>query len=190
MVVGNIPVGIGNELRPAARAAEVIFLAIVIRTVRGGCSIHAHAAHGVCHFLGGCSGLIRGGSLIGGSAAAAALGRCLGRSGWRIVAAFAAIALAAKGQLYAGFWDAVDFWLPKAQAIYYGHGIPADAWASIKHPEYPPLLPTLDAAIFHFTGGFHPSVLPLQAVLLGIAFLLAMLALLDGLRKPPFRRAS
>ncbi len=96
-------------------------------------------------------------------------------------AALAAIALAAKGQLYAGFWDAVDFWIPKAQAIYYGSGIPADAWASIKHPEYPPLLPTLDAAIFHFTGGFHPSVLPLQATLLGIAFLLAALSLLDGI---------
>ncbi|CAB4696766.1 MAG: hypothetical protein F2663_05350 [Actinobacteria bacterium] len=97
------------------------------------------------------------------------------------VASLAAIALAAKGQLYPGFWDAIDFWIPKAQAIYYGHGIPTDTWAGLKHPEYPPLLPTLDAGIFHFTGGFHPSLLPLQAVLLGIAFLLTLLGLLDGI---------
>jgi hypothetical protein len=37
----------------------------------------------------------------------------------------------------------------------------------------------MNATTFHFAGGFHPSLLPFQQALLGVAFLLAVLALLD-----------
>ena len=37
----------------------------------------------------------------------------------------------------------------------------------------------MNAVTFHFVHGFHPSLLPVQQVLLGIAFLLAAFALLD-----------
>ena len=73
----------------------------------------------------------------------------------------------------------LDFWIPKAQTIYYTGGLDAGLWGSLTHPEYPPLLPAMNAATFHFVGGFHPSVLPFQLALLGVAFLLAALTLLD-----------
>jgi hypothetical protein len=95
------------------------------------------------------------------------------------IACLAAISVAAKGQLYAGYSDAFQFWIPKAAAIYYGHGLDPGMWGAIRHPEYPPLSAVQDAVTFHFVGGFHPSVLPLQTTLLGVSFLLAVLALVD-----------
>jgi hypothetical protein len=95
-----------------------------------------------------------------------------------LTAAVAAIVVAVKGQ-WNPDWDAVVFWIPRAETIYYSGGLDADVWGSLAHPEYPPLVPALDAATFHFVGGFHPSVLPFQQTLLGIAFLGAVLALLD-----------
>ncbi len=95
-------------------------------------------------------------------------------------AALAAVVVAARGQ-WAPWadWDATWFWLPKAETIYYGHGLDAARWAMLQHQEYPPLLPTMYAAAFAFMGGFHPSLLPLQETLLGVAFLLSALTLLD-----------
>ena len=37
----------------------------------------------------------------------------------------------------------------------------------------------MNAVTFHFVHGFHPSLLPVQQVLLGVSFLLAAFALLD-----------
>jgi hypothetical protein len=95
------------------------------------------------------------------------------------IASLAAISVAVKGQLYAGYLDSLDFWIPKAETIYYAHGLDPGVWATIHHPEYPPLVAVMDALTFHFVGGFHPSVLPFQTTLLGIAFLLSALALVD-----------
>ena len=95
------------------------------------------------------------------------------------IGSLAALSVAVKGQLYAGYLDSFDFWIPKAETIYYAHGIDPDVWATIRHPEYPPLVAVMDALTFRLVGGFHPSVLPFQATLLGIAFLMAVLALVD-----------
>lgn len=78
----------------------------------------------------------------------------------------------------AGDWDATWFWIPKAASIYYAHGLDPAAWRTLNHPEYPPLIPVMDALTFSFGGGFHPSLIMVQQTLLGISFLLAALALL------------
>jgi hypothetical protein len=94
------------------------------------------------------------------------------------LALLAALLVSLRGTEYAGYWDAVQFWIPKAVTIFYS-GLDPGVWATIRHPEYPPLQPVLDAATFHFAGGVHPALLPFQRTLLGIAFVLAVLALLD-----------
>ena len=77
-------------------------------------------------------------------------------------------------------WDVWDFWLPKAEAIYYFHGLDAGlgGFTTFANPEYPPLVPVLDAASFHFSGGVHPGILPLQQCLLLVAFVGSLAALL------------
>jgi hypothetical protein len=109
------------------------------------------------------------------------------RLGLAVTAAGAVlIALAAFGALVgsrrrlwdaAADWDAVWFWIPKAEALY-RRGLDAEVWGSLAHPEYPPLAPALNAAAFNFAG-LHPSLVLAQSALLGVAFLLALLALLD-----------
>ena len=75
--------------------------------------------------------------------------------------------------------DVVNFWGPRAATIYYFGGLHPSTWGDYPHQEYPPLGPAMDAVTFHFVHGFHPSLLPVQQALLGIAFLLAAFALLD-----------
>ena len=76
-------------------------------------------------------------------------------------------------------FDFVNFWGPRAATIYYFGGLHASSWGAFPHQEYPPLGPAMNAVTFHFTHGFHPSLLPVQQTLLGIAFLLAVFVLLD-----------
>jgi hypothetical protein len=114
----------------------------------------------------------------GGASLLTALPAVLGAA-MIVIASLAAIAVSVKGQLYAGYLDSFDFWIPKAETIYYAHGIDPGVWGTIHHPEYPPLVAVMDALTFHLVGGFHPSVLPLQATLLGIAFLMTVIALVD-----------
>jgi hypothetical protein len=87
--------------------------------------------------------------------------------------------LSVKGAGYADYVDNLTFWIPKAASIFYSHGLDAEALRSLRHSEYPPLVPAMNAATFHFVGGFHPSVLPFQMALLGVAFVLASIALVD-----------
>ena len=77
-------------------------------------------------------------------------------------------------------WDVWDFWLPKAEAIYYFHGLDTGpgGFTTFANPEYPPLVPLLDAAGFDFSGGVHAGVLPLQQCLLLVGFVGSLLALL------------
>ena len=97
-----------------------------------------------------------------------------------IVSSLAALVVSATSEWNpSSDWDAVWFWIPKAEAIYYSHGLDAGVWGTINHAEYPPLLPAMDAALFHFAGGVHPSLLPVQQTVLGVAFLAALLALID-----------
>jgi hypothetical protein len=75
--------------------------------------------------------------------------------------------------------DVLTAWLPRAGIIYSTHQLDPGTWGTFLCPWYPPLAPAMYAGTFAFAGGFHPSVLPLQQVILGIAFLLAVLGLLD-----------
>ncbi len=96
------------------------------------------------------------------------------------VGVIAATVTATRGEWNpASDYDALWFWLPKAATIYYAHGLDPQLWREIAHLEYPPLMPTMTAATFAFTGGFHPSLIPFQQALLGVAFVVAAFALLD-----------
>jgi len=105
--------------------------------------------------------------------------------GW---AGGAIIVLAASAALASAFtggadieWDVWGMWAPKAEVVYYFHGldgaVPAP-YATYAHPEYPPLWPLTGAEVFAFSGGFHPALLPLQQALLGVAFLASAAALI------------
>lgn len=76
--------------------------------------------------------------------------------------------------------DTIALWVPHAQVIYYEHGLSlgAGGWPGVYHPEYPPLVSTMYALSFRFVGGFHPSLLPFNQVLLGLSFIGAVLGLL------------
>ena len=96
------------------------------------------------------------------------------------VGALVALVTAVRGEWNpAADYDAFWFWLPRAETIFYAHQLDPGLWSQFAHGEYPPLMPVMTAMTFAFTGGFHPSLLPFQQALLGIAFLLAVLALLD-----------
>lgn len=75
--------------------------------------------------------------------------------------------------------DVLAAWLPRAGTIFYSHQLNPSVWNTFIAPWYPPLVPTMYAGTFDFSGGFHPSALPLQEVLLGIAFLLAVIGIVD-----------
>jgi hypothetical protein len=74
-------------------------------------------------------------------------------------------------------FDAFGFWIPKAEIVYASHGLDAQLWRLFDHPEYPPLAAATDAMTFFFSG-LHPSLLPAQRTLIGIAFLLSLVTLL------------
>jgi hypothetical protein len=79
-----------------------------------------------------------------------------------------------------GKWDAWAFWVPKAEALVYSSGLHTGAGTieSFANPDYPPLVPTLDATVFRFAGRVDPGLLPTQDGLLAIAFFAALTGLL------------
>ncbi len=97
-----------------------------------------------------------------------------------VVASGVALIVAINGT-WPSEWDVWGFWLAKAKVIYYFHGLDTGlgGYGTQSHPEYPPLVPAMNAATLHFVGAFHPSLLNFQVVLLGVAFLGAVPALLD-----------
>jgi hypothetical protein len=98
-----------------------------------------------------------------------------------LVAAIAVAMIVAIKWTWPAGWDVVWFWLPKANVIFSMHGLDTGVggWGAQAHPQYPPLASVMAAAACHFAGGFHPSVLTVEAVVLGIAFLGAIPALVD-----------
>jgi hypothetical protein len=91
----------------------------------------------------------------------------------------AAAILASLKSVWTTDLDVVTAWLPRAAVIYQTHQFDPGLWGTFLAAWYPPLAPTMYAGTFDFVGGFHPSVLPVQQVTLGIAFVLAALGLLD-----------
>jgi hypothetical protein len=69
-------------------------------------------------------------------------------------------------------WDVWSFWLPKAMALYFFSGLDTglSGYTTYAHVEYPPLVPVVHAASFHFMGGVYPMLLPLQQSLLAAGF--------------------
>jgi hypothetical protein len=97
-----------------------------------------------------------------------------------LLAAVSAVVLAVRSTWKLDY-DVATFWLPRADVIYSEHGLSLgpEGWQMFLHPEYPPLVPAMDAVNFHFVGGFHPALLAFQQCVLGLAFVGALLALLE-----------
>lgn len=57
-------------------------------------------------------------------------------------------------------FDAWFFWIPKAKAIYYFGGLDEQMFTELTNPNYPPLLPSIDAVAFHAMGS--PDVVSLH----------------------------
>ena len=76
--------------------------------------------------------------------------------------------------------DVWSFWIPKAKAIYYFDGLDtaAGGFTSQLSPDYPPLKPAVDAAVFAFAGEADPLLLPAHNAVLAVAFLAAAIAIL------------
>jgi hypothetical protein len=77
------------------------------------------------------------------------------------------------------FLDLLTAWIPRAEIVHSTHALDVPLWQSFVTPWYPPLAPVMYGTTFDFAGGYHPSILGRQQALLGIAFLLAVIALVD-----------
>lgn len=75
-------------------------------------------------------------------------------------------------------WDAWAFWVPKAKAIYFLGGLDEQFFRELSNPTYPPLLPALDAAAFHFMGSADVVTLHLQFWFFACGFVAAVASLL------------
>ncbi|MEP6893438.1 MAG: hypothetical protein ABI927_06615, partial [Gaiellaceae bacterium] len=75
-------------------------------------------------------------------------------------------------------YDAWAFWVPKAKAIYFFHGLDTGFFRSLPGPSYPPVIPALEAASFHFMGSPDVVTLHLQFWFLFVGFFAAIAGLL------------
>jgi hypothetical protein len=112
------------------------------------------------------------------------------RQGWPATAAtvigIAVVAIASVAAIITSVkseWDPnldlLTAWLPRSGIIFYLHHIDPSRWSTFLDPWYPPLAPTMYATTYELTGGVHPSLLMFQQALLGVAFVLALAAVLD-----------
>ena len=81
-------------------------------------------------------------------------------------------------------FDAWAFWVPKAKAIYYFGGLDEQFFRELINQPYPPLVPVLEAAAFHFMGAPDVVTVHLQFWFLFVGFIAAVVGLLSG-RVPP-----
>jgi hypothetical protein len=116
----------------------------------------------------------RGGRLLA-LAGAGLLGVYLVLLGWR--------SAEPSGLLHADVWN---FWLPKAKTIFYFGGLDTGVggFTSQTSPDYPPLLPALEATAFRFVGGTDALALPLAHWVVAVAFFGALAGLLAGRVRP------
>lgn len=75
-------------------------------------------------------------------------------------------------------YDAWAFWVPKGKAIYFFHGLDEGFFKTLPGPSYPPLVPALHAASFHFMGSADVVTLHLQFWFLLVGFVAAVAGLL------------
>jgi hypothetical protein len=76
-------------------------------------------------------------------------------------------------------FDAWGFWVPKAKAIYFFGGLDQQFFRELSGPSYPPLVPALEAAAFHFMGSADVVTLHLQFWFLFVGFVAAVVGLLS-----------
>jgi hypothetical protein len=76
-------------------------------------------------------------------------------------------------------FDGWAFWVPKAKAIYFFGGLDHQFFAELPGPSYPPLVPALEAAGFHFMGSPDVVTLHLQFWFLLMGFVAAVAGLLS-----------
>ena len=83
-------------------------------------------------------------------------------------------------------WDAWAFWIPRAKSLVLFNGLDAHYFAAptTVNPDYPLLLPAVEATDFRFMGHFHTQVIHLQFWLVLVAFLGALPALLRDQVRP------
>jgi hypothetical protein len=104
------------------------------------------------------------------------------RDRWRVLALplAAFLLLIAVDLWYQPLWayDSWTFWTPKAHALWALGGLDAHWFtqASLTSPDYPILLPSVEAAGFRFTG-YETGLLDLQSLLFLVAFLHAVYSL-------------
>ncbi|HJS50221.1 MAG TPA: hypothetical protein VJ745_07835 [Gaiellaceae bacterium] len=100
-----------------------------------------------------------------------------------------AVGISASVLLLAGFfrgarlsglywWDAWSFWIPKAKAIYLFGNLDVGFFTDLPGSSYPPLVPVLDAAVFHAMGSADVVTLHVQYWLFGVGFVWALAGLL------------
>ena len=77
-------------------------------------------------------------------------------------------------------FDAWAFWVPKAKAIYFFGGFDHQFFRELINQSYPPLVPALQAAAFHFMGAPDVVTVRLQYWFLFAGFVVAVLGLLSG----------
>jgi hypothetical protein len=75
-------------------------------------------------------------------------------------------------------YDAWAFWVPKAKAIYSLHGPDLGFFRSLPGPSYPPVIPALESAAFHFMGSPDVVTLHLQFWFFFVGFVAAVGGLL------------
>jgi hypothetical protein len=83
-------------------------------------------------------------------------------------------------------FDAWAFWVPKAKAIYYFGGLDEQFFRELINQSYPPLVPVLEAAAFHFMGAPDVVTVHLQFWFLFVGFVAALLGLLSERVHPLF----
>ena len=77
-------------------------------------------------------------------------------------------------------WDAWAFWVPKAEAIYFLGGLDPQFFTLLPGSSYPPLIPVLDAAAFHFMGSPDVVTLHVQYWFFALGFLWALAGLISA----------
>jgi hypothetical protein len=77
-------------------------------------------------------------------------------------------------------FDAWHFWVPKAKAIYFFGGLDEQFFSVLINQSYPPLVPTLEAAAFHFMGSPDVVTVHVQFWFFFVGFAGALLGLLSG----------
>ncbi|MFL6029296.1 MAG: hypothetical protein ACJ74D_04620 [Gaiellaceae bacterium] len=87
-------------------------------------------------------------------------------------------------------FDAWSFWVPKAKAIYFFGGLDEQLFRELPGPSYPPLVPAVEAADFHFMGQPDEVTLHLQFWFFLAGFVWALVGLLAGRSPRVVRWAS